>query len=1343
MAQAVCLPERKVSMNVHPTAPVPHLESPPLATNKSRRFTTTHVGLFSRKTPWHWLVLRCVVVALAGSLMLCPSDSQADVPGGAMKLEGKQILGECAFQGGLIVHAGCQDAELLVSLSDRSNALVHGLVSDRERLEDMRGVIRKAGRYGRASAMLWDGRSLPYADGIVNLLLVTDNGTIAQKEIERVLAPLGVASIIRDGVRTSYRKAWPDDVDQWTHARYDATGNAVSNDQRVGPPQFLQWEASPRWNRGVKTSGLVTTNGRIFYVLDDSHFAARNPTWSLIARDAFNGIQLWRRELPSWRGARGGKKVGPAQVNRRLVADGDRVYVTLGEFAPVSVLDAASGNVIRTLEASGPAEEFILSQGILLVLVNPNTAAGLRRGVGRPLQIVAFDASSGKRLWMHSDSQVLPLTLAADAGQAVYHNGQIIKSLDLKTGSIRWTSLPTGQQVVTRDQANPDSPGAEKSTIVLAPQFAPTLIIYHDVVAFAGGRQLNVVSATDGSELWRADYAPSNYSVPVDLFGFQGCLWGPDTQMNLWRPLDDNLDVNAYDPLTGAVRKSVKGNYGFRFQHHRCHQMKVVDDKVVAGRAGIEFLDTNTGELAAHHWMRGSCYFGVLPANGRLYVPPHDCACYVRAKLAGFFSFTSDLPERTEEIPERARLLLGPAHLAHKQDPPEMQTEDWPTYRHDVSRSGRSTTTIGADLLLGWQRELDGRLTSCVIADNRLYVASADAHTLYAVNATTGAELWQKTVDGRIDSPPTVCEGLVLFGCRDGSVHALRATDGEQAWRFVACPSERLIVSHGQLESTWPVSGSVLVINDVVYFAAGRSSYLDGGIRLYGLEVDSGRKLFDTVLSTRNQDGSELLDEQSVQGYLNDVLSSNGERIFMRHQVLDLKGQAKDERIPHLHSPDGYLSSDTTNRLLWTYAPTYTSLHQGAFYDSRVSRMLFPSGRILVEDEDTIYGYGQNRYDQPLAEPGGQWALFAAKKQINVPLDLSAIEYRKVALGGEQTIDFRWWKKLPIQVRAMVRTQDMLFVAGPYGAPLASQASLEGKTKAALLALSPLDGQVLAEMTLPSAPVWDGMAAARGNLYLALADGQVLCLWPAGSGRPGTPLSPAGWRKALPPVQVTAEPGLVGRWRFDEGAGMIARDCSGQRHDAEVFARWVEGRFGVCLLAEGAARAAVIPDAPHLQFGNEDFTLASWMKIDRHDVRLLGKEDFPENWWVINILKSGQAELVLGEGRGAGRSVRAATVASLDTDAWCHLVAVVDRQAHEVRWFLNGKLDSRHAIPATMIKGVHAAGRAISIPSSHKPFSGLISDLRIYRQTVTAERIRELFEEKAQQRTSIDFRARE
>ena len=1048
-------------------------------------------GLLAWGASWYSCSGLLLLAAIAG----CPTWAGADVLGAATELSSERILADSDIHGGLIVHVGCRDASLAVSLAKTPNFLVQGLVRDGERLEEVRGQIRDADLYGQVSAIRWDDPYLPYADGMVNLLLVTDEHVeLEPKEVDRVLAPLGVAWLQREGNVTSYRKPWPTDVDQWSHPRYDATGNAVSKDERAGPPRFLQWEASPRWNRGVKTSGLVSTRGRIFYVLDDSDFGSHSPTWSLIARDASNGIKLWRRELVSWGGAHGGKKTGPAQVNRRLIASDDRVYVTLEEFGPVCELDAATGKLVRSFSDTSRVEEFLLSDGILVALVNPNTTTDVRRGHGESMRVMAVEPDTGRLLWQHAAAMVMPMTMAADEKQVVFHDGRAIESFDLKTGTPRWTSPPTGQKIVFRNRSNPDSPGAEKSTIVLAPQFAPTLLIYEDVVAFAGGCQLNVVSAVDGSELWRSDYAPSNYSVPVDLFGFGGYLWGPDTKMNLWRPLDDNLDYNAYDPLTGSIEKSVKGKYNFRFQHHRCAQMKVVGNTVLGARAGIEFLNTDTGELTAHHWTRGSCYFGVLPANGRIYVPPHDCACYIRAKLSGFLAMNSERPSRSAEIPEDRRLEYGPAYGQTDLDQAPARSEDWPTYRHDIARSGRASTQVGSGLLLGWQRQLGGRLTAPVVADNRIYLASTDAHTLHALDATTGEPLWQATFDGRIDSPPTIHEGLVLCGCRDGSVHALRATDGMLAWRFLASPAERLIISRGQLESVWPVSGSVLVFHDIVYFAAGKSSYLDGGIRFYGLDPQTGRKVVDTVLSTRHADGSELLDEQGVDGYLNDILSSNDERIFMRHHVLDSAGSAKSERITHLHGPDGYLSSDTTTRLLWTYAPMYTSPHQGAFYERRLIRMLFPAGRILVEDDDTIYGYGENHYDQLHDSKGGQWALFAAPKPSDVPLDLSAVEYRKLALAGKHPVQFRWWKELPIQVRAMVMTEEVLFVAGPLGSPLTSQAALEGKAPASLLAVSPADGSVLAEMALPSTPVWDGMAAAESSLFLTLANGGIACL---------------------------------------------------------------------------------------------------------------------------------------------------------------------------------------------------------------------------------------------------------
>lgn len=1034
----------------------------------------------------------------------------------------RQIVADSDINGGLVVCAGAKDVGFPASWKDDTAYVGQQLVPDRQQLKPVRDRIRASGLYGRVSAFHWDESYLPYAANTVTLLVVSQEyADIPRGEIERVLSPSGLAYVEEDGELHRHRKPWPDDLDQWTHARHDSTGNAVSADRRVGPPRHMQWFAPPRFTRASKISSMVTAEGRVFAILNDAHIRSTNSTWALVARDAFNGVRLWRHELPSWRGGRGGKKTGPVQTDRKLVTDGEQVYAPLEEFGPVSVLDAATGKVLKTVPETAHAEEIILRDGVLVVLINTDTPADIRRGLETPKRILAYDTDGEKLLWQHQSETVMPTTMAADDRQVVYHDGTRVQSLELRTGRKRWSSPPTGQSVEYRDRSSPDQPGAEDSTIVIAPQFGPTLLIYDDIVACAGGRQVNVLDAEDGRELWQGEYASSNYSVPVDMFGFNGLLWGPDPGMNLWRPRDDTLRYNGYAPRTGEVVEKIRGHYGVRFQHHRCHQMKAVCDRILAGRAGIEFLDTGTGRVQPHHWVRGSCYFGIMPANGMLYVPPHNCACYVRAKLAGFMALTSDSnhPSPEGEPPDFRR---GPAFGETEPGSGSAKPGDWPTYRHDAARSGQASTTVSPGLESSWNTKLTGELTSPVVAGGRVFVAEKARHRIVALDAKDGEQLWTFTAGGRIDSPPTIYQGLALCGSRDGWVYALKASDGTLVWRFRAAPESRRIISRGQPESVWPVHGSVLAQDGLVYVAAGRSSYLDGGIHLYGLRPHSGKEVFHTVLDSRKMQSrrevvekgidpvdyrnsrheyevqhhpAEMVDRRGVDGFLNDILSGDGEHVFMRHQVFDLRGNFQRDSIPHLHGPDGYLSENATPRLEWVYGPSYTSLHQGAFYDRRLSRVLYPSGRILVEGEDYIYGFGQNHYKK-LTPPrsGGQWALFAAPKNLeHMEKDLPLTRYRRLSVKGKVAVDYTWWTKLPIHVWAMLQSDETLFVAGPANR---KKSAFRGKGKAALLAVSAREGKVLERLELPGVPAWDGMAGADGAIFLAARDGQVLRLGP-------------------------------------------------------------------------------------------------------------------------------------------------------------------------------------------------------------------------------------------------------
>ena len=110
-----------------------------------------------------------LVVAVAALLATCPAAAQDG------EVLAQQILSESGFKGGLVVLVGERDANLAMSLGKAPNVLVHCLLGGRVGLADARRKIRDAGVYGQVSAMAWKGSRLPYADSMVNLLVLHED----------------------------------------------------------------------------------------------------------------------------------------------------------------------------------------------------------------------------------------------------------------------------------------------------------------------------------------------------------------------------------------------------------------------------------------------------------------------------------------------------------------------------------------------------------------------------------------------------------------------------------------------------------------------------------------------------------------------------------------------------------------------------------------------------------------------------------------------------------------------------------------------------------------------------------------------------------------------------------------------------------------------------------------------------------------------------------------------------------------------------------------------------------------------------------------------------------------
>ena len=86
-------------------------------------------------------------------------------------------------------------------------------------------------------------------------------------------------------------------------------------------------------------------------------------------------------------------------------------------------------------------------------------------------------------------------------------------------------------------------------------------------------------------------------------------------------------------------------------------------------------------------------------------------------------------------------------------------------------------------------------ISSPAVANGAVYVGSFD-NNVYALNAATGAKLWQFTTGNSVWSSPAVANGVVYVGSFDNNVYALLAGTGAKLWQFttgnyVACLPRR------------------------------------------------------------------------------------------------------------------------------------------------------------------------------------------------------------------------------------------------------------------------------------------------------------------------------------------------------------------------------------------------------------------------------------------------------------------------------------------------------------------------------------------------------------------------
>ncbi|MHB8900044.1 MAG: outer membrane protein assembly factor BamB family protein, partial [Thermoguttaceae bacterium] len=786
--------------------------------------------------------------------------------------------------------------------------------------------------------------------------------------------------------------------------------------------------------------------------------SGRNYYAGVLTRDSFNGLRLWHHDIVS------PGKADFVMKNLRSaapVAGGDRLYAV--EAKKLLALDSKTGQVVQDYPGAGEPEEVLLDQGTLIVATSDS--------------VRALYADSGDVRWQLSFSD--PREVVAGDGTVALLQGQSRRNepieavvVDRETGQVRW----------------------KRSDLAWLPKVR-RLAYHNGLVALevstfnndGPDNELHLLSAADGQvQLDHPFYPGMNHNrqaramfVGQDLWLLHGGKDAAGKQM----PVEvSRIDLKTGQPLA---------THPAGLTH--CFPPVMTARYMIAGE--FDLTDLGTGTVDANHITKAACGpdGGWVPANGLIYVTPKHCVCWPMLR-----GYTALAPERPAGSVADMKLDQLEFPLERGVEPPadapsQDDAQDWPMYRHDAWRSGSTASEAPAALGTLWSADLGpaapqgvipcdwkenlfvkGPVTPPAVAGGRVVVARPDAHEVVALQADSGRIAWRFTAAGRVDTTPTLHKGLCLFGSKSGWVYCLRADDGRLVWRLRAAPVEEQIVAYGQLESPWPVPGSVLVVDDTAYFAAGRQSLADGGILVFAVQPATGKtqwvQRLDSVPQTNFYDCSALEFDNF------DLLHREGDGVGMSRWVFDRKsGQMSLDRWAVFARLDMEGGAVMAQRGCWTYAPR---------------------NQARIKEHQPL---------RPLSVYRGK-VLFGALH------GASTVFRRDFDLEGGEKIETRWmtgweegsrsqkgehpwpndrlaekaaWKTDPLgagkdapPIHAMTLAGDKLLVAGANGL---------------LRVIAAGDGSLKAEAQLPP-PVWDGMAVARGRIFYTTLEGKLLCL---------------------------------------------------------------------------------------------------------------------------------------------------------------------------------------------------------------------------------------------------------
>ena len=200
--------------------------------------------------------------------------------------------------------------------------------------------------------------------------------------------------------------------------------------------------------------------------------------------------------------------------------------------------------------------------------------------------------------------------------------------------------------------------------------------------------------------------------------------------------------------------------------------------------------------------------------------------------------------------------------------------------------------------------------------------------------------------------------------------------------------------------------------------------------------------------------------------------------------------------------------------------------------------------------------------------------------------------------------------------------------------------------------------------------------------------------------------------------------GPVAEWRFDEGAGAVARDATGNGHDAAVQgAKWVVGRLGSALAFDGNAMLTVA-DAPSLDLA-EEVTVALWLKLTASTgtwqslvTKFLG--DQRRNYGIYLRPDTTGPGFSASFANASYRHTDLTAAQSFEDGQWHHLAATASLLGRKVRLFADGDIVAERTID---LGPMLTNDEPLRIGQGCR---AVIDDVRLYGRALSPDEIRRL-----------------